>query len=272
MKIKIQRKIKTISLFILIIFLGACKKDSNESVINLFSVENDIEFGQTMEDEILSNPQEFPVLSPTQYADAYDHIYRIRDSILNTGEIYYDDRFVWNVHIIDNDTMLNAFATPGGHLYFYTGIIKYLDNEAQFAGVMAHEMAHSDLRHSTNQLTKAYGVQILFSILLGQSPGQLTEIIGSLAYGLGTLAFSRSHEYQADEYSVKYLYATSYDARGIADFFIKMEGSSRPPEFLSTHPSPENRIEKINEVWQELGGKTGNTYVNSYNAFKASLP
>ena len=255
-----------------LVFLAACKKDSDESPINIFSVDDDIEFGKSMEDEIASNPVEFPILSQSTYASAYQHINRIRDSILNTGLIYYEDRFEWKVYIIDNDTILNAFATPGGYLYFYTGLIKFLDNEAQFAGVMAHEMAHADLRHSTNQITKVYGVQILLSILVGQSQSQLTEIVASLAYGLGSLAFSRDHEYEADEYSVKYLYETSYDARGIADFFIKMEGSSRPPEFLSTHPSPENRIEKINEVWQSLGGKEGNTYEDSYIAFKASLP
>ncbi|MEN8224978.1 MAG: M48 family metalloprotease [Bacteroidota bacterium] len=260
------------SFLLLLMVTSSCKKDSEESIINVFSVEDDIAFGQAMEAEIAANPQEFPVLDQATYAHAYQHINRIRDSILNTGLLYYEDVFEWKIYIIDNDTMLNAFATPGGYLYFYTGIIKYLDNEAQFAGVLAHEMAHSDLRHSTNQLTKAYGVQILLSILLGQSPGQLTEIIASLAYGLGTLAFSRDHEYQADEYSVNYLYKTSYDARGIADFFIKLDDAPRPPEFLSTHPSPENRIEMINEVWENLGGKEGNTYVDTYNAFKATLP
>jgi Zn-dependent protease with chaperone function len=252
--------------------LTGCKKGSNESPINLFSVNDDIEFGKMVEAEIAANPQEFPVLSQQEYPDAYQHLYRIRDSILNTGLIYYEDRFEWKMYIIQNDTMLNAFATPGGYLYFYTGIIKFLDDEAQFAGVMGHEMAHSDLRHSTNQLTKAYGVQILLSILLGQAPGQLTEIIASLAYGLGTLAFSRDHEYEADKYAVEYLYNTSYDARGIADFFIKLEDAPRPPQFLSTHPSPENRIEKILEEWQLLGGKTGNLYEASYNSFKATLP
>lgn len=251
---------------------AGCKKDSNESFVNLFSVNDDINFGKSMEEEIAANPQEFSVLDSAAYPEAYKHIYGIRDSILNTGLIYYEDRFEWSVKIIHNDTMLNAFATPGGYLYFYTGIIKFLDNEAQFAGVMAHEMAHSDLRHSTNQITKAYGVEMMLSIILGQAQGQLTEILASYAYGLGTLAFSRDHEYQADEYAVKYLYETSYDALGIADFFIKMDGSSHPPQFLSTHPSPENRIEKINETWTDLGGETGNTYVESYDAFKASLP
>jgi predicted Zn-dependent protease len=252
--------------------ITGCKKDSDESPINLFSANDDIEFGKQVEAEIASNPGEFPILSMTEYADAYQHINRIRDSVLNTGLIYYQDKFEWKVYIIHNDTMLNAFAAPGGYMYFYTGIINFLDNEAQFAGVMAHEMAHADLRHSTSTLTTTYGVSILLSILLGQSSSQLVEIVASYAYGLGSLAYSRQHEYKADEYSVKYLYETSYEPRGIADFFIKMEGAPRPPQFLSTHPSPENRIEKINEVWSALGGKSGNIYVDSYNAFKASLP
>lgn len=260
------------SIVLVLVVASGCNKDSDESPINLFSADDDIAFGQEVEAEIASKPGEFPVLSMTEYPDAYQHINRIRDSVLNTGLIYYEDKFEWKVYIIHNDTMLNAFAAPGGYMYFYTGIINYLDNEAQFAGVMAHEMAHADLRHSTSTLTTTYGVSMLLSILLGQSSSQLVEIVASYAYGLGSLAYSRQHEYKADEYAVRYMYQTSYDARGIADFFIKMEGAPHPPQFLSTHPSPENRIEKINEMWSELGGKEGNTYVDSYNAFKASLP
>ena len=121
-------------------------------------------------------------------------------------------------------------------------------------------------------LTKAYGVQLLLAIILGQANSELADIVASLAYGLGELAYSRNMEYQADEKAVEYLYKTSYDALGIAGFFNKLDDAPRPPQFLSTHPSPENRIEKIQETWTNLGGKAGNKYVESYNAFKASLP
>ncbi len=94
-------------------------------------------------------------MDETQYADAYEHINRIRDSILETDELIYGDRFDWEVDIIENDSVLNAFCAPGGYICVYTGIIKFLDNEAQFAGVMGHEMAHADRRHVTDQLTKA---------------------------------------------------------------------------------------------------------------------
>lgn len=261
-----------VSVLIILLAGVSCKKGNDESPINLFSVNDDIAFGKQVEAEIEANPQDFPLLDKNAYPQAYMHIERIRDSVLNTGEIFYADRFEWKVKIIHNDTILNAFAAPGGYMYFYTGLIKFLDDESQFAGVMAHEMAHADLRHSTEMLTKAYGVQILLSILLGQANSELADIVAGLAYGLGELAYSRSNEYEADEKAVEYLYATSYDARGIAGFFIKLDDAPQPPEFLSTHPSPDNRIEAINEKWTSLGAKEGNIYIESYNAFKASLP
>jgi hypothetical protein len=258
---------------IILILVFGCKKDDNDdTTFNLFSVNDDIEFGEQLRAEIKSNPAEYPLLDRVAYSEAYDHIYRIRDSILNTGELIYGDEFEWNIDIIENDSVLNAFCAPGGYICVYTGIIKFLDNEAQFAGVMGHEMAHADRRHSTDQLTKAYGIQILLSILLGNNPNQLAEIAASLAAGVATLAFSRSAENEADEYSVKYLYQTAYDARGVGGFFEKIDSSNNPPEFLSTHPNPDNRFENINQIWTDLGSKEGGVFEESYEAFKNSLP
>jgi predicted Zn-dependent protease len=269
---------KTLDIFLIafvaiLVSLSSCKKDEESpSPFNLFSVNDDMAFGEEFSREIESNPQDYPLLDEGTYQEAYAHIYRIRDSILNTGLVNYDDQFVWQVRIVQNDTVNNAFAVPGGYLYFYTGIIKFLDTEAEFAGVMGHEMAHAARRHSTNQLTKAYTIQILLGIILGNNPNQLAEIAAGLASGLASLAFSRDHENDADEWSVKYLYETSYNPRGIRSFFEKMEGAPTPPTFMSTHPSPDNRMENIDEIWQSLGGKDGNDYLVSYEAFKNSLP
>jgi len=253
-----------------LIILSSCDKENNG--INIFTIEDDKQLGMQMEQEIENNPAEYPLLSKSQYAEAYQHIERVRDSILATGLVDYDTEFAWAVHIIRNDTVLNAFCTPGGYIYFYTGIIKFLDNEAEFAGIMAHEMAHAARRHSTQQMTKAYGLQVLLSVVLGENPALLAQMAADLAAGVSMLAFSRDDEYESDEYSVKYLYETSYDARGVAGFFEKMDATSPVPEFLSTHPNPGNRVEKIYEIWQELGGKEGEEYPERYQQFKNSLP
>ncbi len=271
-----MKKIQSLILVIIassVVYFSGCKKDDNGGGgINIFTVDDDIELGLQLHDEIASDPANYPLLSESQYPGAYQTIERVRDSILNTGLVAYDDVFTWDVNIIKNDTVLNAFCTPGGYIYFYTGLIKFLDNEAEFAGVMGHEMSHAARRHSTQQMTKAYGLQVLVSLVLGQNPSMLAEIAADLAAGLTALAFSRDDEYEADEYSVKYLYPTAYDARGVAGFFEKMEGEPQPPEFLSTHPNPGNRVEAIYQVWQDLGGKEGEVFAERYTQFKNSLP
>ena len=267
---------KTVFIFFAILaipwFYHGCTSDSRDGGLNLFSIDNDKQLGLQVSQEIQSDPAQYPLLSNITYQTAYTYIWNMRNTILATGKVAYDTVFPWSISIIKNDTILNAFCTPGGYIYIYTGIIKALDNEAQLAGVVAHEMAHAAKRHSTDQLTKAYGVQLLLNLLLGENPNQLAEIAANLASGLSSLAFSRQAEYEADEFAVKYLYATTYDALSLADFFVKIEGLPRPPTFLSTHPSPTDRIQKINEVFNSLGGQPGQKYVSRYQQLKAALP
>ena len=224
--------------------------------LNLFTVDQDKEFGMSMNEQIQANPDEFPVLDKKKYPDAYYHIERIRDSILKSDLIKYKDEFPWEVYIIVNDSVLNAFAVPGGFMYFYTGLIHYLQGEDEFAGVMAHEMAHVDRRHSTQILTKQYGLAFLLEVLLGtKGSNAYIQIASNLATGLAGLSFSREHEYEADELAVKYMYPTAYDARGVKKFFERLEGASGIPTFLSTHPSPPDRVKSIEtvfEAWENI--------------------
>lgn len=246
--------------------------DPEDKSINLFTAQDDIDLGNKLAAEIASDPLNFPVLSRSQYPAAYQHLDRIFNEILATKLVAYSSVFPWKTYIIHNDTVVNAFATPGGHLYFYTGLIKSLENEAQFAGVMAHETAHCARRHSTDQLTQTYGMQILISILVGENPGQFQQVLGDIAGGLTALAFSRKHEYEADRFAVRYLSSTEYHPLALADFFTKMEGMPHSPTFLSTHPSPEDRIQKINEAWVEFGSFEGEYFETRYNEFKSTLP
>lgn len=255
---------------ILIIVVSGCSKGDN---INLFSVSDDIALGAQVDAEIRSKPQEFPVLDSASHASAYAHLYRIRNTILASAtEMNHKETFAWRCTIIDNDTVINAFCTPGGYMFFYTGLIKMLTNEAQFAGVMAHEMVHADRRHTTDQLTIVYGLDLMFQLLLGNNTNELGNIAAALAGNLGLLAYSRSNEYVADKYAVRYLYPSEYDAASLRDFFVLMQNQPRPPVFLSTHPSPEDRLEKIDEEFLALGGVHGELFEARYTEFKNTLP
>ncbi|MGV6860684.1 MAG: M48 family metallopeptidase [Putridiphycobacter sp.] len=251
--------------------LSSCslfKKNDNDvpnGGLNLFTIEQDKQLGKQVADEIAANPTEYPVLDSASNVAAYQYIYKIRNTILNTGKVEHKDDFAWQIKIIKDDSTLNAFCTPGGYIYVYTGIIKFLDNEAELAGVMGHEMGHADLRHSTRQMTKMYGIELLVSAALGERAA-----IKQITSGLIGLKFSRSHETEADRMSVEYLCPTDYVADGGAGFFEKIEamGGQQPPEFLSTHPSPDNRIENFHTWAKENNCPGTQTYVTNYEAFK----
>jgi beta-barrel assembly-enhancing protease len=234
---------------------------------NIFTIEDDIQLGMDLRDQIQASPEEFPTLSPDEFPEAYAYVHAIRDRLLASDDIRYRDEFPWELRIIDDDETLNAFAAPGGYMWVYTGLIRFLDQEDHLAGIIGHEIAHADLRHSTQQLTQRYGVATLISLVLGQDPGLLAEI----AAGLVSLSFSRSDETQADAFSVRYLCDTDYAADGTAEFFRRLE-SAPVPEFLSTHPSPDNRVDAIESFAVEQGCSLEPDPNADYGALLDALP
>lgn len=262
----------TISLSVFVVtFYSAC---SDGGGVNLFSLSDDKELGKQTRDQILANPTEYSILDEAQYPAAYAHLRRIRDRILNGGAVNHRSDFDWEVYIIHDDATLNAFCVPGGYIFVYTGIIKYLDTEDDFAGVLGHEIAHADLRHSTDAMTTEYGLNTLLSVVLGSAAqSTVTQISASLL----TLSFSRANETQADKYSVKYLCNTGYASNGAAGFFQKLIDSQQAgntPAFLSTHPNPDNRVGNINAEAANLGCSTtpDANAVSTWANFKASIP
>jgi len=264
-------------LFAFALIFSSCSKDGN---LNLFSVNDDIALGRQLDSTIMSDPQEYPILPAGDYAEVYDYVEGIMNTVLTSDEVYHKDIFPWQVRIINKD-VLNAFAAPGGYLYFYTGFIKYADSEAELAGVMAHEIAHADRRHSSERLTKVYGMQFMLGMLVGNNQGQLSQIATQMALGGAALKFSRNDEYEADEYSVRYLNSVSsiknYDATAIMDFFDRMNADSLSQgngsfEFLRTHPYDDNRRTNVNEIWKELGSPVGQKFEAEHRAIISKLP
>lgn len=266
-------KIQHITLLFLTTFIlnacGTVNEKNKGKGFNLFTVEQDKELGAQVAAEIDGDPAQFPLLDSVQYADVYQYVYNVRDKLLNTGKIDFKDDFNWRLRIIHDDSTLNAFCTPGGYIYIYTGILKFLESEDQFAGVLGHEIAHADMRHSTRQMTKMFGVQILLDVLAGDR-GALKQVTGAI---IG-LKFSRKNEIEADEKSVEYLCPTDYHADGGAGFFMKIEemGGSRVPEFLSTHPDPGDRIENFQNNAITMGCTGNKDYKSEYEAMVARLP
>lgn len=256
--------------FILLTLLGCGASQQGGGGVNVFSIEDDKQLGAQVDAQIMSDTSPYTILSRSQYSVPYSHLDRIAQTVLKSENVTYRNEFDWTFRIIHNDTTINAFAAPGGYIYVFTGLIKFLESEDELAGVLAHEIAHADRRHSTQQLTKVYGISVLLEVALGQNQNMLSDIAATLVM----LKFSRDDEAESDEYSVRYLCPTDYNAAGSAGFFIKMQqgGGGSPPEFLSSHPSPVNRIENIQTRAQTLGCTGTATYDTRYQKLKASLP
>ena len=136
---------------------------------------------------------------------------------------------------------------------------------------MAHEIAHADLRHGTSQMLQNLGIGFVLQSILGIDNSSLLN----LGINLIGLSFSRADESDADMNSVVYLYPTVYDARGAKIFFEKIQKDDKNPsipEFISTHPNPENRVGKIVMKWKELGSKKGEKFAKEYKELKKELP
>lgn len=175
---------------------------------------------------------------------------------LPTGGVTYPFEF----HCV-NDREINAFALPGGYVFINRGAIEACDNEAQLAGVMAHELSHVALRHGTAEATKAQaaqlGVGILSAVFGGNAGGALLTELGQFSAGGVLLRYSRTAETQADVMGTQVLYDTGYDPRALVQFFEKIEAETKgqnPPEFFSDHPNPEHRVERVEEEIGKLGG------------------
>jgi predicted Zn-dependent protease len=166
--------------------------------------------------------------------------------------------------IVDSP-VINAFATPDGHVYFTRGIMAYFNNEAQFTGVLGHELGHITARHGQKQQTRS----TISSILLAGASMASSRIASiaqplSSVVGVGLLKYGRDAENEADQLGVKYSTKVGYDAAQMADFFLTLErtekasGGGSTPAFLSTHPNSADRYQRVKGLAAQAKQTTGN--------------
>jgi predicted Zn-dependent protease len=219
----------------------------NRGDFNLISYQEEWALGQQLERDIA---RQLPLVND-QASIAY--VNRIGQRLVNQTELA---QAPWEFHIVAGPE-INAFNVPGGHVYVYTGLIQATDNVAELAGVMAHELAHGVARHGTEQLSKAYGFQVVAGLALGANPPIYQQILAQIV-GAGTFAsFGRDAEREADMLGVTYMYNAGYDPHGMVTMFQELlsRRQSQPgavSQFFSSHPLTEERIESVRAQIQTL--------------------
>jgi predicted Zn-dependent protease len=169
-------------------------------------------------------------------------------------------RYDWEFEVIDDPDSVNAFALPGGKVAFFTGILPVCKNETGVAVVMGHEIGHAFAEHGRRRASETalaqFGLGVVQQALSSREQNEVSGLAAA-ALGLGyqygvALPFSRADETAADEIGLVLMAQAGYDPREAVDFWQRMHaaaaGGGAPPEFLSTHPSPESRIRNIREA------------------------
>lgn len=160
----------------------------------------------------------------------------------------------WQYTVLESKEA-NAWCMPGGQIAFYEGIMPICADENGIAVVMGHEIAHAIAQHGNERMSQQLALQlggVALSEALSSKP-ETTQQIAMAAFGAGSalgvvLPYSRTHEYEADELGLYFMAMAGFDPRTAPAFWDRMvaQGGSRPPEFISTHPDPANRIKAMN--------------------------
>jgi predicted Zn-dependent protease len=214
--------------------------------VNFYSVEREMGLGKQMAEEVERQAKLVDDSAVTEYVN------RLVQNVARNS----DSKIPFTIKVVDSDEV-NAFALPGGFMFVNTGLILHADNEAELAGVLAHEIAHVAARHGTRQATRGqlinYGTIPL--IFAGGWAGYAIRQAVTLAVPMGFLKFSRNMETEADLLGLQYMYKSGYDPTEFVNFFERIETleKKRPgavSKLFSTHPMTSDRIRNAQKTIQ----------------------
>jgi beta-barrel assembly-enhancing protease len=177
-----------------------------------------------------------------------------RKLVQSSGAASTDYAGNFNFYLVNDPNMINAFALPGGQVAITRGLLDRLQSEAQLAGVLGHEIGHVIAQHSAQQMAKGQLGQMLSTAVAvgasGERRGQAAGMAAMMANQMLQLKYGRDHERQSDEIGLKYMMQSGYHPEGmlgVMEVLAEAARSNKQPEFLSSHPHPETRIETIKQ-------------------------
>ncbi|MCH9739400.1 MAG: M48 family metallopeptidase [Epsilonproteobacteria bacterium] len=239
----------TLGAILALFFIGCTKAPiTGRNQLIMVSPQQEMQLGYQSAKQVLSKER----VSNDSRKNAM--VKRIGQRIANiTGQSNYQ----WEFFVIDNAEQANAFCLPGGKVFVYTGLFKYVANDDELAAVMGHEIGHALARHGAERMSRGQlaqvGGQVLQATMAGQGNPTNTAAVMQ-AFGIGTqlgvmLPHSREQEYEADHIGLVLAAKAGYNPNSALNFWEKFAKDGKtPPEYLSTHPAPTNRISNIRKL------------------------
>jgi predicted Zn-dependent protease len=253
--------------------LGACS--SQTAAEFLISPEQENMLGAQLKTQLEMGSQGMPAIKYLQDPVLRGYILGLANKVVALGKAQRPE-FTWAVEVIDDPNTVNAFATPGGYLYVYTGLLRAADNEAEVIGVMGHEVGHQLARHFARRLVQTYTLSAIVSVALGQNPNLLAELGATILAQGYLLKHGRDAETEADEYGARLTSMAGYDPNGLVTFFAKLEAmQGQAPSiltYLMGHPPPADRQTHVKEIIMKEMLTIGATNQAAFQTMRAKLP
>jgi predicted Zn-dependent protease len=222
--------------------------------VSTISDEEEVQIGREINRMLLS--QQYQLYNDRQ---VQNYVEQLGQDLVEASDASRDIPYNFQVVVSDN---INAFAVPGGYVYVTTGLLRAVDNEAQLASVLAHEIAHINERHSVKALRQAVLAQGI-----AETAGVDMNTLAQIGYQLAiNLPRSRDFEYEADARGLEILQAAGYPPQAFVSFLEQLMDAPVPPEFLRTHPTSANRIEALRAQYSASSSQQGMSERNYENA------
>lgn len=224
----------------LVVLLTACDKGNN-GLIEALSNEDERNIANSIHQLILED-ENYTILDSDLYPEAYTYLSNhLKDLVLNPL-VAHDTNYEWKIFVFDNDDGTNAFTTPGGYIYFDSGLLKFLVSEAEFIGLLSNEIAYADLGLVLQKLENKHGLTLLVDLALNSD----FEDSGALLNGLYNEPFTSAKVEQADDYMLALTCSENYDLDQISEFFERAYPNN---DWITTHATAnmDARISKVSE-------------------------
>ncbi len=260
-------KLLPLAIFSVLLFFLSCQKEPAK-VISInpseFSEEDQIKIGDAFKNTIEQSSSEFNILDKSAYSQAYIYLEKLFNTMLNTAQVEHRLVYNWTVHIVKDDSIKTLFFLPGGHLYIYTGLLKYVDTESQLLEIIGHEIYYSDTDLLIMKMREEFDGKIMGDILLGNQVPQMDELVAAMP----SLHFDEEDVVLADSFAVAMICPFLYEPLGIMHVVEKAEREAVSLEWLEARSVSADIRKNYLERHAIPCGLNGITNEAAYQKFK----
>lgn len=270
MTTSLRRHLALAGSLLLIASCATTRSIQKETAETLISPQDEVELGKQVRAEVLKSEK---VLNNEQ---VQNYVKGVGEKIVALNKDRLPKEFKPTFTVLEND-QINAFAIPGGDIFVYTGLLRAVDNEAELAGVLSHEMGHVVERHAAQGMVAQLGLGTIAELIVGKNPSTLAQIGTSVAANGFLVRNTQSMERQADTQGMETMIKSAWDPHEMITFFNTLrEQEGRDPSkieaFLSSHPPPKDRADYLTAQLQKAGNPSGTKNADALAQIKRQLP